>query len=303
MNLEQIKSLVSVVNNKSFSRAAKEMYVTQPTISMHIKALERELGEQLLIRSTKDIVLSEAGIVFYPYAVRMLKAEEEALLEIRERGKEIIGEVQIASSSVPVNYMLPGFLAYARKKNQGIRYKITEGDSSEVIQKIMRFEQELGLCSILPNHPKCICEPLIKDRIVLITPNTKQYRSYNGVFPREVLAKENYVIREPGSGTKLAVDSLEKLLGLEADKIRVAAEVKTTETVKRAVAKGIGIAFISKLAIEDYVEQKKVLMFEFPDMETERQIYLIQHAERNLSRSGEKVLSLLREYYSNFALE
>ena len=74
MNLEQIKSLVSVVNHKSFSLAAKEMFVSQPTISMHIKTLEKELGEQLLIRSTKDIVLSEAGLLFYPYAVQMLKA-------------------------------------------------------------------------------------------------------------------------------------------------------------------------------------------------------------------------------------
>lgn len=87
MNLEQIKSLVCVVKNKSFSQAAKEMFVTQPTISMHIKTLENELGEQLLVRSTKDIVLSEAGLVFYPYAIRMLKAEEEALAQIKSREK------------------------------------------------------------------------------------------------------------------------------------------------------------------------------------------------------------------------
>ena len=131
MNLEQIKSLVSVVNHKSFSLAAKEMFVSQPTISMHIKTLEKELGEQLLIRSTKDIVLSEAGLLFYPYAVQMLKAEEDAIQKIKNKGEKIAGDVMFASSSVPANYIFPGFLAYSKKKNPDIGYKISEGDSTE----------------------------------------------------------------------------------------------------------------------------------------------------------------------------
>lgn len=116
MNLEQIKSLVSVVNHKSFSLAAKEMFVSQPTISMHIKTLEKELGEQLLIRSTKDIVLSEAGLLFYPYAVQMLKAEEDAIQKIKNKGEKLVGDVMVASSSVPANHIFPGFLAYSKKK-------------------------------------------------------------------------------------------------------------------------------------------------------------------------------------------
>lgn len=302
MNLEQVKSLVSVVNNKSFSVAAKEMFVSQPTISMHIKTLEREIGEQLLIRSTKDVILSEAGMVFYPYAVQMLKAEEEALFHMQNKGKELTGEVLIASSSVPANYVLPGFLAYSKKKCKGISYRILEGDSTEVIQKILRFEGEIGIGSIKPLTPKCMSFPLVKDKIVLVTPNTRKYASFQGVFNRNELKREEFVIREKGSGTKAAGESLEKKLGLEPEKVRVIAEVQTTETLKRVVAEGVGIAFVSSIAVRDYLEQGKLLAFEFPEIANERQLYLLWHEERNLSRAGEHAVELLKEYCDRIAV-
>lgn len=296
MNLEQIKSLVCVVKNKSFSQAAREMFVTQPTISMHIKTLENELGEQLLVRSTKDIILSEAGLVFYPYAVRMLKAEEEALLQMKNREEDVKGEVLIASSSVPVNYIMPEFIAYSRQQCAGIKYRISEGDSSEVIQKVLRFEQEIGVGSIKTENPKCICEPFVKDKIVLITPNIEKYRLYNGKMPLEELKRESFVVREQGSGTKMAVESLERTLGLYPDKMNIVAEFQTTETVKRAVAAQVGVAFVSNLAVQDYQQQKKILVFEFEDTYTDRQMYLIRHTDRNLSIAGEKALCLLRKF-------
>lgn len=296
MNLEQIKSLVSVVNHKSFSLAAKEMFVSQPTISMHIKTLEKEIGEQLLIRSTKDIVLSEAGLLFYPYAVQMLKAEEDALQKIKNKGEKLAGDVMIASSSVPANYIFPGFLAYSKKKYPEISYKISEGDSTEVLQKILHFEQEIGIGSIRPSSAKIFFEPILNDEIVLITPNTKKYRDYKGNFDRSDLKRESFVMREIGSGTKTAADNVEKMLGLENTKVQVAAEVQTTETLKRTVAEGVGVGFISSLAAKDYLEQKKVLVFEFPEIETKRQLYLFWHCERNLSKVGERAANLLTEY-------
>ena len=299
MNLEQIKSFVCVVKNRSFSLAAKEIFVTQPTISMHIKTLESEIGGQLLVRSTKDIVLSDTGIIFYPYAVKMLKAEEEAFNRINNKGKDIKGEIQIASSSVPANYILPEFLAYSRQKNDGISYKISEGDSAGVIQQILRFEYEIGIGGIKTDNPKCVFEPFVKDKIILITPNTEKYRAYKGLFDTSALKDEKFVTREQGSGTKMAVESIEKELGLNPGNMNIAAEFQTTETVKRAVAAGAGIAFVSNMAAKDYIERGHILEFEFKDCNVERQIYLIRHIERNLSIAGERALSLLREYAKN----
>ena len=300
MNLDQIRSLVSVVNNKSFSLAAKELYLSQPTISMHIKTLEKELGEQLLTRSTKDIVLTDSGMIFFPYAVRILKMEEQAVTKLKKKDREIKGEVLIASSSVPTNYILPGFLAYSKKTAPDISYKIAEGDSTEVIKKITHFEQEIGIASICPSNTKCSYEPIVEDKIVLITPNTQKYRDFGKHFDKSELKNNDFVIREKGSGSKLAVDSIEKRLGLRKGDIRVSAEVETSETLKRVVSEGVGIGFVSILAAKDYYDQGKILIFEFPEIHTTRQLYLIKNDERSLSRAAEHVISMIRKYCSEF---
>lgn len=106
MRLEYIRSFISVVNCKSFSVAAKQIFLSQPTISTHIKQLESELGVQLLVRSTKDVILSDAGVIFYPFAMRLLETESEALAQIHKNEMEIKGTVSIATSSVPGNYIL-----------------------------------------------------------------------------------------------------------------------------------------------------------------------------------------------------
>ena len=139
MRLEYIRSFISVVNCKSFSVAAKQIFLSQPTISTHIKQLESELGVQLLVRSTKDVILSDAGVIFYPFAMRLLETESEALAQIHKNEMEIKGTVSIATSSVPGNYILPQFFAYSRKAYPDINYRISEGDSAEVLLSLIHI--------------------------------------------------------------------------------------------------------------------------------------------------------------------
>ena len=104
------------------------------------------------------------------------------------------------------------------------------GDSSQVIQSVLRFEADLGIGSIRTNHEKCMCMPLLKDQIVLATPNTEEYRSLNGVFPLDKLKRETFVMRESGSGTKLAYESIEKALNLHAKPLKIAMQAESSDT-------------------------------------------------------------------------
>lgn len=232
MRLEYIRSFISVVNCKSFSVAAKQIFLSQPTISTHIKQLESELGVQLLVRSTKDVILSDAGVIFYPFAMRLLETESEALAQIHKNEMEIKGTVSIATSSVPGNYILPQFFAYSRKAYPDINYRISEGDSAEVLQSILHFETDIGIGSIRSNNDKCMCQPLAKDRIVLATPNTEEYQNMKGKFPIDRLRQETYVLRESGSGTRLASESIERALNLDTRPLKVALQAETSEMVK-----------------------------------------------------------------------
>ena len=274
MRLDYIRSFINVVNCKSFSVAAKKAFVSQPTISTHIKQLEAELGVQLLVRSTKDVILSEEGVLFYPYAVRLLETENEALAHLNKTEAKVKGTVTIAASSVPGNYILPGILKQTRLKYPEIDYRMLEGDSSQVIQSVLRFEADLGIGSIRTNHEKCMCMPLLKDQIVLATPNTEEYRSLNGVFP---------------------LDKLKKALNLHAKPLKIAMQAESSDLVRRSVEEGMGVAFVSSLAIQDSLALGKLLKFEFPNVNTERQIYLLYHKDRIMTLPITSAIKSIRQ--------
>lgn len=296
MKLEYIRSFIGVVNYKSFSLAAKYLFLSQPTISAHIKRLEEELGVQLLVRSTKDVILSEEGLTFYPYAVQLLETEKEALGRLNKEEKSERGTVTIATSSVPRNYIFPGFLTYFQKQCKGTSFRILEGDSEDVMQKVMHFEAELGIGGIRSTNEKVHCETLFEDEIVLITPNKEKYRSLNGSFPVSLLKKELFITRETGSGTKTVTDNIERELRLNVQSLRIAAQFGTSEMVRRAVEAGAGVAFISQIAVRESLENKKVLVFRFPEVQAKRLIYLVYHKERVLSPAVRNVMRYLRDY-------
>lgn len=302
MRLEYIRSFISVVNCKSFSIAAKEIFLSQPTISTHIKQLESELGVQLLVRSTKDVILSEAGVLFYPYAVRLLETENEALAQLHKSEGTIRGTVSIATSSVPGNYMLPQFLKHARGVHPEVDYRVVEGDSEKAIQSVLHFDTDLGIGSIKSTNEKCMCQQLFKDRIILITPNTEEYQNMNGEFPRARLQKETYILRT-GGGTKLAAESIEKALGIHERPLKASLKVESSELVRRSVEQGLGIAFISNLAVKESLEKGKVLKFEFPDLDTNRQIYLLYHKDRVMNLVITSTIKLLRQYCQSLMKE
>lgn len=296
MKLEYIRSFIGVVNYKSFSLAAKYLYLSQPTISAHIKRLEEELGVQLLVRSTKDVILSEEGLTFYPYAVQLLETEKEALGRLNKEDKSEQGSVTIATSSVPGNYIFTRFLSWFQKKSGGSSFRVLEGDSEDVLQKVLHFEAELGMGGIKSSNEKMHCETLFEDEIILITPNKEKYRNLNGNFPIALLKKELFITRETGSGTKTITDNIERELKLNIQSLHVAAQFESAEMVRRAVEAGTGVAFISQIAAKESLENKKVLEFRFPDVQAKRFIYLMYHKERVLSTAAKNVIRSLREY-------
>lgn len=295
MKLEYIRSFIGVVNYKSFSLAAKYLFLSQPTISAHIKRLEEELGVQLLVRSTKDVILSEEGLTFYPYAVQLLETEKEALCRLNEEKSEQ-GTVTIATSSVPGNYIFTRFLSWFQRQVEGISFRVLEGDSEGVLQKVMHFEAELGIGGIKSTNEKMHCETLFEDEIILITPNKEKYRNLNGSFPIALLKKELFITRETGSGTKTVTDNIERELKLNVQSLHVAAQFESAEMVRRAVEAGTGVAFISQIAAKESLENKKVLEFRFPEVHAKRFIYLMYHKERVLSTAAKNVIRSLREY-------
>lgn len=288
---------MAVVESKSFSGAAKKLFLSQPAISTQVKQLEEELGVQLLTRSSKNIHLTEAGLSFYPYAKHLLHTENDALLALSGRKNTLTGTVRIAASSVPANYILPEFISYMRGKYPEISFRICEGDSTEVIHEVLHFETEIGVCGFEPQDNKCFYEELLSDDIVLITPRDRYFEAFQGRISKEALLSLDYIIREKGSGTGLAAQNLEQSLGLSEKNMHIVAQVDGTELLKRTVAAGVGCAFISKLAAMDYVRADKVLMFEFPEPNCSRDFYVVYHKDRILDRGAAVTVNELTSFF------
>lgn len=296
MRLEYVRSFIGVVNYKSFSLAAKYLYLSQPTISTHIKQLESELGVQLLVRSTKDILLSEEGRIFYPYALQLLETENQALEQLNRSEGESGKMVSIAVSSVPGYYMFPQFLSQFRAKNPDISFRVSEGDSGDVLQKILNYDVEIGIGGLISGNDKIHSEVLFEDEIILITPNQARYRNLGGYFPVDRLKNEWFVIRELGSGTKTVTENVEEKLKLNPSSLRVAAQFDSSELVRRTVEAGGGVAFISRTAAKESLDKQKILKFSFEDVNAQRQIYLMYHKDRKLSAASEQAIQALKGF-------
>ena len=294
MYLNHVEAFINVVKFKSFSKAAKELYLSQPTISSYIKSLESELGVQLIVRSTRDVVLSEAGVVFYEYAVKLIRIRDTAYNKMQNYMTDITGTLPLAASPVPAQYLVPKLIADIHQDQPSIFFSIKEMGSQEVINKIDDYKYELGITCLKSSNSQCVFETLGEDPIVLITPNTEHYRSMNGDFHLDDLKKDPFIIREDGSSTRNKTIAFLKSKKISLTDLNIISEMQTVESVKHAVSENLGISFISKRAALDYIKFGYVLAFEFDSKHLNNIFYLVYHKNRMLSPVAEYVYNYLK---------
>ena len=297
MYFNQLEAFVQVADNKSFSKAAKAMYLSQPTVSAHIKSLEAELGVPLILRTTKEVLLSDAGQIFYDYAKELLHTRDVAALMMQSYATEIKGSLPVAASTVPSQYLLPELLSEMYIRYPDLKVSVHQADSSDVISRIENYDAELGFTGMKADNSKCTFEPLLEDRLVLITPNTSAYQIYKDKFPVSQLRYLPFVIREKGSGTQKEADAFLQSIGLDDQKIHILTELPSTESVKQAVCHGLGVSIISKIAAEDYAKFGYILTFDLDSDLLNRSIYLVYHKNRVLTPAARAFVEVIREKY------
>ena len=297
MKLECVRSFIEVVKHKSFSLAAKQLYLSQPTITTHIKQLEAELGVQLVIRSTKDVLLTEEGRVFYPYALQLIETESMAIEHLSKAGSRVGGVVSIAVSSVLGCDWFWDFLAQYRKSNPDVSFQTVVWGGAEIVRRILDYEVQIGICGVEYAGDTIDAELLFEDELILVTPNSEKYRAMNGVFPIHELKNEWYINHKPGSMARDMMKFAGEILKLNPASFKIAAQFETIEMVKKAVEDGAGIAFVSKCVVADLLKEKKVIGFSFPGFNTKRNFYLMYHKKRELLPVVRSVMQDLREHY------
>lgn len=299
MNLKQLEAFVQVAEGKSFSKAAKELYLTQPTVSAHISSLEKELGVRLFVRNTKEVEMSENGIELYQYARQIVDLQER--IEEHFQAKKVIGKhcVNIAASSIPAQYLVPEILMKFQEKYPDEQIKVIADDSAGVITQVKNQAVEIGFTGTVLEKKHCKYIPFYKDTLMIIAPNTEKYKNFAENSARDIswILNEPVIMREEGSGTRKEAEKQLKKIGIKSEELNVIASMDNQEAIKRSVRQGMGISILSQLATKDEVEDGYLIAIPIPGADDGRDLNLIYNRNKPLSRSAERFVKVVKKMY------
>lgn len=296
INLLQLEALVHLVEERSFSRAAKRMFLTQPSLTKHIRNLEDALGAKAVNRANRDFTLTPEGRVVFDYARRILKLREEAADRVMRVRASEAGDIRVAASTIPATYILPSAIAGFRKCNPEIRIAVRAADSSEVIETVLENGAEIGFIGKKAASAKLADEPLWRDRMVLAVPAAHPWAKRRSVRLREI-REEPFVIREKGSATREAFERcLAGGVGADPSGLRVMAEMGSSEAVKEAVVAGVGISVISVHAIRRELKAGVLAALSIEGCPIERSFHLIYRRQFDLMAHHKRFIEYVRAY-------
>lgn len=292
MDFRQLKSFVTVVEYKSFSKAAEKLHIAQPTISTHVRQLEEELGSRLILRTTKSIEITTQGWDAYRYASKILDLRDCILDNCTANAKSII---RIGASTIPATYILPGMLARYAEESNDTYFNVSQTNGQAVIDGVFDGQFDLGFAGIETERDGLMCKPFCRNRMIIITPVTERYLDLqNNISPRQLLLHEPVVLREKGS--QKSANRYLLSLGLNEEEMNVVARVNDQETVKNMVATGMGISLISELAARDMIQSRRLLKFELPDMQAQNMVYAYYRVRFGTQPAVQGFIDYLKHY-------
>ena len=286
----RLRAFAAIARCGSLSRAADELYVSQPAVSKHLASLEAELGEVLVVRGRQGATLTASGQVLADYVLRaeaLLANARRALHADAEAGT---GTLAVSASGIPATYLLPELLARFRERNPGVEIEFEEGTSAGALELVRLHRVELAVVGGMTVPPELESEPLVEDEIVLVGPPALGGRRLR---PKE-LEGLTWLSREEGSATRAAVETARWELGLHSVAVL---ELQSWEAVKLAVAGGAGIAAISRLALDLELETGRLVVLDVPRWRLTRTISALRARGVPLTPPAERFLDLLRETF------
>jgi DNA-binding transcriptional LysR family regulator len=293
MDTRQLAAFVAVVEKKSFSQAAERLGVTQPAISLQIRSLEERLGRTLLDRSGRRVEPTEAGLVLYRKAQRILQLEHQLDEELaREETGELRGTLAIGASTGPGGHLVPILLCEFQREHPELSVSLAISDTDSVIDQVAERELELGVVGALRRHRGLEFEPLARDEIVLAVPPGHPFAGKE--MPLERLRQEQYIAMQEGAGVRHVIEDELRKAGLRLRDLDSRLELGLQESVKSAVAAGYGVTFISRTAIDGELAARTLAAARVEGLDPARQIYVVRASGRIPTRAAEDFLTFAR---------
>ena len=281
----------AVATHLSFSRAAEELSISQPGVTFHIKALEREYGAELFERVGKRLYLTDAGRTLAAYVQRLSLVEEEARVALEELKGLESGLLVVGASATIGIYLLPEVLGEFRKRHPGIKVSLRVGNKRHTVERLLRNELDFGLVAGPVDESNLVTEPYLNDELVVIVAPSHRFAREPVVFPGE-LRRETFLVRESGSGTQERMEERLGQLGIEpADTMQLG----STEAIKQAVAANLGVSIASRYSVEAELASGRICAANVPALKMQRHLLLLHHKDKRLSKTAIAFRLLLQE--------
>jgi len=287
MEFDQLRTFLAVVEHKSFVRAGQALHVGQSTVSFHIKALEQSVEATLLERGRGRVEPTAAGRVLEPYARRVVALCDEASQRLRAGEQGELGELVIAASTIPGEYLLPPLLAQFRAQHPRIRVRLDVSDSERATAAILARACDLAFVGHKPRDRRLAAQVFGADEVVLVAPANGSIAPDGKLTLRE-LAGLPLILREQGSGTRDAIARILPHLGDGGPALRV----DSTEAAKRCVQHGLGLAFVSRQAVAAELSAGMFRVVDLPGTPVRRTFYALHHRSVTLSKAARELLDL-----------
>jgi DNA-binding transcriptional LysR family regulator len=293
MDTRQLAAFVAVVERRSFSQAAERLGVTQPAVSLQVRALEKRLGTQLLDRSGRRVEPTEAGLRLYRGAQRLLSLEEQLLDELAGEGEgELGGELQLGASTGPAAIVVPLLLCEFRRAHPGVKISLTVSDTQSVVERVAARELELGIVGAARRHRAARFEPFFDDEVILACPPGHPFAGRTVSI--DELRGENVIVMQEGAGVRQIVEDELRGLGLRLRDLEVGLELGLQESVRSAVQAGYGVAFISRSAVESELAAGTLTSAKVEGLDAKREISLVRAAGRTATRAADAFVEFAR---------
>jgi DNA-binding transcriptional LysR family regulator len=296
LTIQQMEALICLVEERSFSRAAKRMLLTQPALTKNIRNVEDCLGVKVVNRSNAGVSLTPEGKILYEYAQRIVRLRKEAGEKIMKLQENAGGDIYIGASTIPATYILPRALSGLKKAHPDIRVFLKTEDSEEVMNMVLDHEVEIGCIGKKPLNRKLVAWPVWDDRLILVVSRRHRWIKKEAIDISELL-QEPFVLREKGSATRDVFEFyLKENKSVSLSQLNVCGELGSSEAIKEAVIAGLGVSVISVHAVARELASR--LLFEIPitSCRIERKFHLIYLKQFEFRTAHRVFMDFLKNY-------
>jgi DNA-binding transcriptional LysR family regulator len=297
MDTRQLAAFCAVVEKRSFSQAAERLGVTQPAVSLQVRALEKRLGTRLLDRSGRRVEPTEAGLRLYRGAQRLLALEEQLVDDVAgEAEGELRGELQLGASTGPAAIVVPLLLCEFQRQHPSVHVALTVADTQAVVERVGARELELGIVGAARRHRAVSYEPFFDDEVILICPPGHPFAGRTVTL--DELRGESLIVMQEGAGVRQIVEDELRALGLRLRDLDVRLELGLQESVRSAVQAGFGVTFISRSAVEPDLAAGSLVAARVEGLDAKREISLVRASGRTPTRAADAFVRFARERLS-----